>query len=187
MPATTEKMISNKNQEEPTLLLSHWIRRTLNEAADHLFAAPFDETLAAQFRDTLALCSDDYLFPALRIARSLADQICKAEDEAAPGQSLPAPSSNWADGIVVHLQQPDSRGSRSNSTEHECSNSVRVAVDPAKSNSKDKNSEHLDAVCATATTLIQDGKSSSDGGGMPFVDAEAFFVEVHKWRWISKA
>ena len=167
MPATTEQTISNKDKEEPThtFLLSEWIRRTLNEAADHLFAAPVDP-LVAHVRDTLALCSDDYLFPALRIARSLADQICKAEDEAAPGQSLPAPSSNWVDGIVVYLQQQDCRRRRGNSTEHDCSNPVGAG------NSEGGNSEDLDAVYATATTLIQDGKSSSDGDGMPFVDAE---------------
>jgi len=163
MPAT-EKTISSKDQEEPALQLSEWIRRTLNEAANHLFAAPV-EPLAAQVRDTLALCSDDYLFPALRVARSLAEQICNAEETA--GQSLPAPSLNWADGVVVHLQ-PDGRRGRSDSTEHDCSNSVGVAVSPAKNDSEEDNFE---AVCATAAALVQDG-TSQDGGGNPFVDAE---------------
>jgi predicted ATPase len=162
MPAT-EKTISSKDQEEPALQLSEWIRRTLNEAANNLFAAPVDHPLTAQVRDTLALCSDDYLFPALRVARSLAEQICKAEEAAGP--SLPAPSSNWADGVVVHLQ-PDSWRRRSGSTDHDCSNSVGVAVNPAKNNSEEDNFEAV-----RAAALVQDG-TSPDGGGMPFVDAE---------------
>jgi chemotaxis protein CheY-P-specific phosphatase CheC len=165
MPATENiKTINSEDQEEPVLQLSEWIRRALNEAANNLFSAPVDP-LAAQFRDTLALCSDDYLFPALRVARSLAEQICKAEEAA--GQSLPAPSSNWADGVVVHLQ-PDSRRGRSNSTEHDCSNSVGVAINPAKNNPEE---DDFEAVCATVAALVQEG-TSPDGGGMPFVDAE---------------
>jgi hypothetical protein len=43
---------------------------------------------------------DDYLFPVLRIASSLADQICKAEE----ADQSPTLSSDWMDSIVVHLQ-----------------------------------------------------------------------------------
>ena len=96
------KMISSK--DEDPLLLSEWIRRTLNVAANHLPAPA--KSLASEVRDTLALCSDDYLIPALRVAWSLADQMCKTDKEVA-GQSLPVPSSNWADGIVIHFKEDD--------------------------------------------------------------------------------
>eukprot|EP00984_Skeletonema_dohrnii_P011063 scaffold4391_cov106-Skeletonema_dohrnii-CCMP3373.AAC.3 len=108
---------SERKEEDPTFLLSEWIRQTLNEAANHL-PPTIVQSLTAQVRDTLALCSDDYLIPALRVAWSLADQLCKAaeQQEVAAGQSLlPVPRTNWADGIVVHLHPSDgSRGRRSN-------------------------------------------------------------------------
>eukprot|EP00984_Skeletonema_dohrnii_P023995 scaffold13101_cov161-Skeletonema_dohrnii-CCMP3373.AAC.1 len=94
----------NSSKEGDPFLLSEWIRRTLNEAANRL--PPPVQSLTAEVRDTLALCSDDYLLPALRVAWSLADQMCKAEQELA-GQSLPVPRTNWADSIVVqnHIQK----------------------------------------------------------------------------------
>eukprot|EP00984_Skeletonema_dohrnii_P017984 scaffold8298_cov151-Skeletonema_dohrnii-CCMP3373.AAC.1 len=100
----TETMINSSKEEDPSLL-SEWIRRTLNEAANRL-PAPV-QSFTAEVRDTLALCSDDYLIPALRVAWSLADQMCKAEQEVTAGQSsLPVPRTNWADGIVIqnHIQ-----------------------------------------------------------------------------------
>eukprot|EP00984_Skeletonema_dohrnii_P013115 scaffold5404_cov92-Skeletonema_dohrnii-CCMP3373.AAC.4 len=104
-------MINNSsNESSDPSLLSEWIRRTLNEAANHL-PPPIVQSLTTQVRDTLALCSDDYLIPALRVAWSLADQLCKAaeQQEVAAGQSLllPVPRTNWADGIVVHLHPSD--------------------------------------------------------------------------------
>jgi len=50
---------------------------------------------------------DDYLLPALRVASSLADQICKAEEA---GFQSPKPCSDWIDSIVivVHLQSTNS-------------------------------------------------------------------------------
>jgi hypothetical protein len=53
---------------------------------------------------TAVLPADNYLIPALRIASSLADQICKAEEA---GQS-PTPSSDWMESIVVHSQPNNS-------------------------------------------------------------------------------
>eukprot|EP00985_Skeletonema_marinoi_P012744 scaffold6222_cov167-Skeletonema_marinoi.AAC.1 len=96
-------MINSSKEGDPPLL-SDWIRRTLNEAANRL--PPPMQSSTAEVRDTLALCSDDYLIPALRVAWSLADQMCKAEQEVTAGQSLPVPRTNWADSIVVHLH-PD--------------------------------------------------------------------------------
>eukprot|EP00984_Skeletonema_dohrnii_P005559 scaffold1963_cov89-Skeletonema_dohrnii-CCMP3373.AAC.1 len=110
--ATETTMINSSSKEEDPFLLSEWIRRTLNEAANRI-PAPV-HSLTAEVRDTLALCSDDYLLPALRVAWSLADQLCKAEQEVA-GQSLPVPRTNWADSIVVHLHpDPDGSERRSN-------------------------------------------------------------------------
>eukprot|EP00984_Skeletonema_dohrnii_P016752 scaffold7496_cov84-Skeletonema_dohrnii-CCMP3373.AAC.3 len=98
-------MINNSSKEEDPSLLSEWIRRTLNEAANRL--PPPVQSFTAEVRDTLALCSDDYLLPALRVAWSLADQMCKAEQEVTARQSLPVPRTNWADSIVVqnHIQK----------------------------------------------------------------------------------
>src|SRR6056300_726843 len=45
---------------------------------------------------------NDYLMLQLRIACSLADQICTAEEEAG---LLPTPSSDWINSITVYLQQ----------------------------------------------------------------------------------
>ena len=74
----------NSSKEEDPFLLSEWIRRTLNEAANRL--PPPIQSFTAEVRDTLALCSDDYLIPALRVAWSLADQLCKAEQEVTAGK-----------------------------------------------------------------------------------------------------
>jgi hypothetical protein len=77
--------------------LSEWIRS-------------FQQTLLGQQKllgktnSTTTALPDDYLIPALRVASSLADQICKAEEA---GQS-PTPSSDWMESIVVHLQPNNS-------------------------------------------------------------------------------
>eukprot|EP00984_Skeletonema_dohrnii_P028458 scaffold18440_cov78-Skeletonema_dohrnii-CCMP3373.AAC.1 len=120
----TETMINSSKEGDP-FLLSEWIRRTLNEAANRL-PAPI-QSLTAEVRDTLALCSDDYLIPALRVAWSLADQMCKAEQEVI-GQSLPMPRTNWADSIVVHLH-PDGCGFISNTTENHVQNATGEDLD----------------------------------------------------------
>eukprot|EP00985_Skeletonema_marinoi_P003659 scaffold1598_cov139-Skeletonema_marinoi.AAC.3 len=108
-------MINNSSNEHDPLLLSEWIRQTLNEAANNL-PPPIVNSLTAQVRDTLALCSDDYLIPALRVAWSLVDQMCKKveQQKVTAGQSslLPVPRMNWVDGIVVHLHPDGSRGGR---------------------------------------------------------------------------
>ncbi len=57
---------------------------------------------------TITSVSDDYLLSALQIAASLADQICKAEEES--DQSLtPSPGAvNWIDSIVVTANDDNS-------------------------------------------------------------------------------
>ena len=115
-----------------TLFLSEWIRRAI-DGVDLSALAATNKLLPAtsfgadpsqwpaDFRKSVALCSYDYLLSALRVARSLADQICEAEDIAAQDEndgrgrdigcgnyrkglpSLPPPGSSWADSVLVHL------------------------------------------------------------------------------------
>ncbi len=98
-------MSSNSNIKETTILsLSEWVRRALIEVdlSAHTAAYGADaldqSKLPATIRTSMALCSDDYLMPALRLAYSLVDQICKEE---AKGKSL-TPSGRWVDNIVVY-------------------------------------------------------------------------------------
>jgi hypothetical protein len=65
--------------------LSGWIRS-------------FEERLLSgrqQLLDSAVMPADDYLIPALRIASSLAHQICKAEKAV----QSPTPSSNWMESM----------------------------------------------------------------------------------------
>jgi len=63
---------------------------------------------------TLALSSDAFLSAALTVARSLADQICRAQEvekypnNGTPRQPyLPTPASDWADSVTVYLSSSD--------------------------------------------------------------------------------
>lgn len=87
------------------------LREWINGAVDAIDIDTSNEllfTLGADPR-TLALSSNDFLTPALRVARSLAREICQAEDIAARQENrdgwlqLPTPDTNWADRIFVHL------------------------------------------------------------------------------------
>jgi len=91
LPPTSLTMSERSSTE--TVLISEWIRRTIDEGA---------RTLKPSFTDPLPriLCSDEYLISALRVAYSLADWICKAEENG--DKILPMPSSDWTDGIVVN-------------------------------------------------------------------------------------
>eukprot|EP00984_Skeletonema_dohrnii_P004011 scaffold1374_cov133-Skeletonema_dohrnii-CCMP3373.AAC.2 len=109
---------------ETTFLLSEWIRRAIDEVnlsalvnASSTVAAPARPSQwPANVRHSMALCSDEYLMSALRVAHSLADGLCEAEDNIAEkgGREnnnddellpslLPAPGTNWADKVQVHL------------------------------------------------------------------------------------
>ena len=68
----------------------------------HSFQTLFDQQLLYNNYTTnnVSPSADDFL-PALRIALSLADQICKAEEET--GQT-PMPTSHWIDSILIHFQ-----------------------------------------------------------------------------------
>ena len=84
--------MSESNSVEP-ILISEWISRAINKEvarASNSFVDP----------QPRILCSDDYLTSALRVALSLADWICKAEDN--DDKILPMPSSDWSDGIIVN-------------------------------------------------------------------------------------
>eukprot|EP00573_Skeletonema_grethae_P004439 CAMPEP_0201694914 /NCGR_PEP_ID=MMETSP0578-20130828/7019_1 /ASSEMBLY_ACC=CAM_ASM_000663 /TAXON_ID=267565 /ORGANISM="Skeletonema grethea, Strain CCMP 1804" /LENGTH=1341 /DNA_ID=CAMNT_0048180665 /DNA_START=152 /DNA_END=4177 /DNA_ORIENTATION=- len=66
-------------------ILSDWIRRALSAHRTTIC-------------NSIALCSDDYLMPALRLAYSLVNQICKEE---AVGKS-PTLSIDWVENVVVY-------------------------------------------------------------------------------------
>eukprot|EP00984_Skeletonema_dohrnii_P002196 scaffold754_cov133-Skeletonema_dohrnii-CCMP3373.AAC.1 len=97
----------SSNSKE-TIILSDWIRRALvgvdlsaRAGERYVFSTTYGTDPSqwpATIRNSMALCSDDYLMPALRVAYSLANQICKEE---ATGKS-PTLSVDWVDNIVVH-------------------------------------------------------------------------------------
>jgi predicted ATPase len=119
------------NDTSESLFLSQWIRRAIDgvdlsaiAARDFFSTTSFgvDPTQwPANFRKSIALRSDDYLLSALRVAHSLAEQLCEAEDFAAQDEddgherdivrennikglpSLPPPGSSWTDTVLVHL------------------------------------------------------------------------------------
>ncbi len=91
------------NSKEPGILLSDWIRRALD--AVNQSAHP-TATTAATICNSMALCSDEYLMPALRLAYSLVDQLCKQE---AIGKS-PTLSVDWVDNVVVYSNNRVGRG-----------------------------------------------------------------------------
>ncbi|KAK1742678.1 putative AAA ATPase [Skeletonema marinoi] len=102
-------MPSNSNSEETIILLSDWIRRALVGvdlsalAGERYVSSTAYGTESSQWtatiRKSMALCSDDYLMPALQVAYSLANQICKEEET---GKSPPL-SVDWVDNIVVYI------------------------------------------------------------------------------------
>ncbi len=96
--------------------LTKWIHRALNNAT-------------STSDGDLAVSSDAYIIPALRIASSLAKQICKVEEESLIPVSvrwfelepninlqihtiLPAPDSNWSSQVVVHLDNNNDSADR---------------------------------------------------------------------------
>jgi len=118
---------------------AEWIRSfaTIIGQQQLLFGGHNDST-------TAALPADNYIIPALRIASSLADQICKAQGA---GQS-PTPSSDWMDSIVVHSQPNNSEDGRfvGKAAEDEDedgeggnNNNIRVEILPSLFNTTDHN------------------------------------------------
>eukprot|EP00985_Skeletonema_marinoi_P021411 scaffold13132_cov73-Skeletonema_marinoi.AAC.1 len=104
-----------------TFLLSKWIRRAIDEVdlsaltnASASAASNHPSQWPANVRNSMALCSDEFLISALRVARSLAEQISEVEDNIAERENnsdsddehhclLPAPGINWADKVQVHV------------------------------------------------------------------------------------
>jgi len=88
------------------MLLDDWIRRTVQVVGVDLPVCTTthgteddpSQWPAATVGTAMALCSDDYLMPALRLAYSLVDQICKAEEA---GKS-PTLRTDWVDNIFVY-------------------------------------------------------------------------------------
>eukprot|EP00985_Skeletonema_marinoi_P003020 scaffold1248_cov104-Skeletonema_marinoi.AAC.11 len=94
--------MSLSTESESMIILSEWISRTIDEVGRTSSSLSAATALGPDLRKSMILCSDDYLLSALRVSCSLADSICKAEEEG--GKLLPMPSNNWADGINVHVQ-----------------------------------------------------------------------------------
>jgi len=116
--------------------LSEWIRSFTTS----LFGQ--QQLLFGNNNSTTTALPADYLFPALRIASSLADQICKAQEA---GQS-PTPSSDWMDSIVVHSQPNNSEDGRFDGKAAEDedeggeggnNNNIRVEILPSLFNTTD--------------------------------------------------
>jgi len=103
---------ANQTTMSSIISLREWIERAL-ESAD--IPRPVNESSAsslgpdsndwsAVIRRTLAVSSDSYLTSALRVARSLADQCCEADENNGGHQPLlPAPGTDWTARVVVHL------------------------------------------------------------------------------------
>ena len=103
---------SNYNIMSLTISLREWIERALESAdiprpANESSASslgPDSNDWSAVIRRTLAVSCDSYLTSALRVARSLADQCCEADENNGGHQPLlPAPGTDWAARVVVHL------------------------------------------------------------------------------------
>eukprot|EP00985_Skeletonema_marinoi_P026361 scaffold20383_cov82-Skeletonema_marinoi.AAC.1 len=100
--------------------LSQWIRRFHN-----IFGGKQQQPSS---NSTITELPDDYLFPALQIAASLADQICEAVEEG--GQS-PMPGSDWIDSIVVITDGSSPLSSGERAAGCDVSNNTRVEILPS--------------------------------------------------------
>jgi predicted ATPase len=89
------------------LSLREWIVRASKYNGANELVTPNNSNnwVSGTIRRSSALSSDSYFKPALIIARSLADQLCEGSDENNGGHRSPspAPDTDWADHVVVHL------------------------------------------------------------------------------------
>jgi len=100
--------------------LSQWIHRFHN-----IFGGKQQQPSS---NSTITELPDDYLFPALQITASLADQICKAVEEG--GQS-PMLGSDWIDSIVVITDGSSPLSSGERAADCDVSNNIRVEILPS--------------------------------------------------------
>ena len=82
---------SKKKNKDLRMPLSEWIRPSAFQTFGNLLKQQSGNSSATAL-------PDDYLLPALEIARSIADQICQVREE--NGHS-PVPGSDWIDSIAV--------------------------------------------------------------------------------------
>ena len=80
--------------------LRRWIEHAL-EVVD--ISGPYRNDWPVHIRRSLAMSSDSFLISALRVALSLADQLCHLGDIMGGHQLVPTQGADWADQAVVHL------------------------------------------------------------------------------------
>ena len=88
--STRNNKSSSSDSGGDVVPLPKWINRVLDRATSDL-----------------EISSDSYIIPALRIASSLAEQICQAKEEDSNDAQviLPRPDSNWSSKVVVQLEE----------------------------------------------------------------------------------
>jgi len=135
--------------------LREWIERALESAdiprpANESFASlgPDSNAWSADIRRTLAVSSDSYLTSALRVARSLADQCCQAdENNVRHQQLLPAPGTDWADPVVVHL-----------SNEHQSIDDYKEDLEPLPFSWQNPSSESKELQALSKSTIHDESR-----------------------------
>eukprot|EP00986_Skeletonema_menzelii_P003124 scaffold916_cov129-Skeletonema_menzelii.AAC.3 len=126
--------------------LSEWIRPRLFQTSFGNQQQQQQQLLSVESAAT-ALPDDNYLIPALQIACSLADQICRAKEES--GQS-PAPGSDWIDSIVVITEGAPSSDA---DIDGDAYNNVRAEILPSLSNTRDDSNSGRERNCGTLFSL----------------------------------
>jgi hypothetical protein len=113
----SEQTFNSNRCNEPTTMssiisLRGWIESAMQTDHDSCLvnqsfvssSGPDSSDCSTSIRRSLAVYSDNYLTSALRVARSLANQCCEADEHIGGHQPLlPTPGTDWADRVVVHL------------------------------------------------------------------------------------
>ena len=103
--------VSTKTPKKKPIPLREWVKHAL-ETIDVSSLATFgadSSSWPADIQRSLAVLSDAYLLTALKVAHSLADQVCRIAEEEGLGEnkprtsSLPVYGTDWAHQIVVHV------------------------------------------------------------------------------------
>ena len=157
----------SSNSKE-AIVLSEWIRNAsvgVDLSAHTAYGADADQSKwPATIRKSMALCSDEYLMPALRLAYSLVDQICKEE---AKGK-FPTPSVGWVDYIVVYSNNRGGckYGRRESLDSQGFIDSLGFNASDAGEDIFDTDNNFLDEIINVGTTLSEEERHHQgiDGG-----------------------